>query len=249
MFPFLSVLCAILGVLMLFLLAIVGRRVIAAEDALAAAGGARAALERRLRSSALPEERFRRLDDELRELQRRLDEQIRRFRELQRLSIRLHEAIAAKEDEAELASSPAAVRSTGTRLAAAERVALVPDPKRQVTKEPILIEVRPQAFLVHPEKTEYSLAQLAAADSPLAKFLRDAYERRDRQYLLLLVAPNGVTAYDQLRAYLRGKYAQAPAPEGTTLRSRSFDLGKEPFLEDWLLVGLSDGPEREATEP
>ena len=240
MFPFLSVLCAIIGVMMLLLLLILGTRVVAEEDASAGDVGGRAEAEPSGRRG-LSEQRYTELDDQVRRLRRRLDERRREHRRLEQLYARLSNLVAAKEDAAELADSRAG-RRTGTRLGNPEAVTLVPDSKRHIDKTPIVVEARADGFVVHPRKTEYPLRQIEQLDSPLARFVGDVVKHRDRQYLLLLVHPNGVAAYREMREYLRRQHGQSTPLESAQHRTAALDVGKEPFSGDWLLLDAQDDP-------
>lgn len=222
MFPFLSVLCAIIGVMMLLLLLILGRQVVAEDDASVAGVGSPTQAEAS-EPRGLPEDRHAQWDERIRRLRRRLDERRREHARLERLYAQLSSLVAAKEDTAALARSGAG-RRMRTRLGKPEPVTFVPDPKRDVGKTPIVVEVRADGFVVHTQKTQYPLQQIEQADSPLARFIGGVVARRDRQYLLLLVHPNGVAAYYRMREYLRSAHGQ------------STDVGKEPFSVDWLLV-------------
>lgn len=155
--------------------------------------------------------------------------------ELVKLETELIDLIVAKEDEIQLVPLAGSDRSTGARLGEKERVSVVPDPTRRVPKQPRLIEVRAEGIVVHPEKTEYPLEQLEQKNSGLAKFLVEADEARNRQYLLLLIHPNGAAAYTKLRLHLLHNYNEVVQQGGHRFRKTRIDLGVEPFSQEWLL--------------
>ena len=214
MFPFLSVLCAVIGILMLLMLMIMSTRVISADD--------------------LDEDRHAQLNAELKRLESRLAVSRSKYQETSKLHAQLTGLIAAKEELVELETAPQQGRRKGTRLGAPEKVKVVPDQQREVSKTPLLVEVTAGGFLVHPQKKECATEELHDDRSGLSTLLEQVYENRDRQYLLLLLHPNGVASYQQLRQFLKQRYRQSAGAEGD--RSGQLDVGKEPFSQDWILI-------------
>ena len=221
MFPFLSVLCAVVGILMLFMIAIISTRAIRAEDL--------------LRGVVIEKERYAILDSQIRQLEDRLIRRRREHKNLQQLHAGLVDLITAKEDLAELALAPAGDRHEGTQLGAPEEILIVPDSRRKITKKPILVEVTGEAFVVHPEKKRYALRELDRENSPLRGFINSVDRAHDRQYLLLLLHPNGVTAYKKLRRYIKDSYPMQTTAGKYRIRTSRIDLGVEPFSRNWLL--------------
>jgi hypothetical protein len=230
MFPFLSVLCAVIGILMLLLIAVMSTRVIA-TDASMWPGGTEEALE--LQTPGISEEQYEALTGEVEQLGRRLAECDARRRQLAQLRARLDGLIAGKEDLAQL--GPAGMRREGTRLGMPEAVRVVPDPTRTVSKTPILVEVDAFGYTVYPGRTKYAGDELDRGDSPLRRFLDQVDAARQRQYLVLLLHPSGVASYDRLRQFLHGQYGEDVRVGGKLQRKSRIDLGVEPFSDRWLL--------------
>jgi len=121
----------------------------------------------------------------------------------------------------------------------------VPDPTRKVSKKPIVVEVKAEGFVVHPdrpihpEKTEYPLKELDLTNSPLQGFIKRVDGARQKTYLLLLLHSNGIGSYRKLRKYLLDNHNETVKPLGVlgpgVIKSR-IDLGYEPFSREWLLL-------------
>ena len=104
-----------------------------------------------------------------------------------------------------------------------------------VTKTPIAVEINAEGFVVHPEKRQYPLEDLKDKRSPLQEFLQGVDRAREKQYLLLLIHPNGIGAYVQLNTHLVETYpSEDPREKGELSR---IDIGVEPFSQDWTLIG------------
>jgi hypothetical protein len=225
LFPFLSVLCTMIGVMMLLLLSVVGSRV------LEAAAGPPSADEVR-RQAAIGKERFEQLRGQIDQLETQLAAQRQARDELLALHSQLIDLLAAKEDQRRLKPAPDEPRRRGTRLAEKRPVRIVPDAERKVTKKPRFVEVGAAGLLAHPEKLAFAIEQLQEPGSPLLTFLEQLSLRRDTEYLLLLVHPNGAKNYQILRGHL----------DSTLGRKRHrFEIGVEPFAEEWLLADPDAG--------
>lgn len=241
MFPFLSVLCVVIGILMLFMIAIIGTRILKAEavERVAAgrlpgpdgSGGGESA------GPSVPDDQHQGLSAEIERLAGRLAAQKNECRELRGLQTQLEDLIEMKRDELDglAAVAPGGFRS-GRALGLPEKVKVVPDTTREVRKKPILVEVTAAGYVVHPEQAEYAVDQLARGDSPLRKFIQRVDAVREREYLLLLVHPNGVTSYKKLRGCLRDNYPEQVRVGVYQVTKTRIDVGVEPFSPDWRVM-------------
>ncbi len=184
LFPFLSVLCSMIGVLMLLLLAAAGSKALYAPRAVP--GEERPAAEA--------------AELEWQQVQLALEVEGARQR-MQRALAALaaaRDALAAAQDAAALAEPPAAPCVS----VAGSKVRIVPDPSFAVNKEPILVEVGAAGLVFHPSGDFFAIDQMQDAGSPLAARLMELAAQSERHYLLLLVRPHGAATYDALRRRL-----------------------------------------------
>lgn len=231
MFPFLSVLCAVIGILMLLLIAVMSTRVIALDASL---WPEESSTGSETRSAGMSEEQYEALSAEVERLADRLAECNKRRREAERIRSQIEDLIAAKEDLQALGS--ATVRQEGTRLGV-EAVRVIPDPNRKIRKEPILMEVRGTGLVVHPDQQKFAVDELERGDSPLRRFLAEIDAARQQKYLVLLLHPGGVLAYKRLRGFLEEHYGEEVSVGQSQERKSRIDLGVEPFSDSWLLEG------------
>ena len=244
MFPFLSVLCVVIGILMLFMIVVISTRVIGAEESIVVQppdpkppGPDEG--EDDDDGPGVPEDQYQALNDEIQRLTEDLAHQQKQYRELQELREQLETLIALKRDEIELGI---VVDREPRGLGLPEKVKVVPDANHKVVKKPILVEVKAEGFVVHPEKTEYAAEELQRKDSPLQQFIRDVDQTRRKRYLLLLIHPNGVASYESLRKYLLENHNETvkqdivPGLVWREITKSRIDLGYEPFSRDWLLI-------------
>jgi hypothetical protein len=112
---------------------------------------------------------------------------------------------------------------------------MFPDSSFRVTKRPRFIEVRADTYVFHHDSstTSHRAEELNDEKSPLEKFLADASARRAREYLLLLVHPNGADEFVKLRDRIG---VLARTGRGASGSSDSLDIGWEPFAPAWLLL-------------
>jgi hypothetical protein len=112
---------------------------------------------------------------------------------------------------------------------------MIPDSTFEVTKRPRFIEVRADTYIVHHDNstTVHRADELKDEKSLLAKFLAEASNRRAKEYLLLLVYPNGADEFHQLRERIVALSQAGPAPGRP---EESLDFGWEPFDPAWLLL-------------
>lgn len=198
LFPFLSVLCSMIGVLMLFLVLILSSRIIATTAAAAGAGGAPSA----------PETELAQLQEELRLRRREHERLLASVRELEEL-IALQELQAAP---AEPGGEP-------------RRVRIVPDPAGAGTRKTArFLELTADLVRVHPGPVDHPAADLEDNASALWAWLREAHERRRREYLVVLLHPDGFEHFERLQRLL------------SLEEFKGLDWGYEPFSADWVLV-------------
>jgi len=242
MFPFLSVLCAVIGILMLFMIVVITTRVIGAEESAWWAGGD--APQQQPDEPGIQKQRYVALENEILELTNRLVRRQRHYRELSTSYEQLRDRIAAMEDRLNLGSTFAGGRRCRP-IGVPEEVLIVPDEDQKDPKTPIFVEVQSDGFIVHPEKTRYELAELEKVKSPLRKYIAGVDRRRSTHYLLMLLHPNGVEAHRKLRKYLLKNHNETITQkreiipgftEPVQITKSRIDLGVEPFSRDWLLI-------------
>jgi hypothetical protein len=121
-----------------------------------------------------------------------------------------------------LSATNPVVRLTRAETAAANR------PARDVTKQPVFVECHEDRLVIHPRGQEVSLEQMAAASSPFIQLMDRLAARREREYVIFAVYPDGISCFQSGR-----KLAER----------QGIDLGFEPMLEGWQLRldGQKDG--------
>lgn len=219
LFPFLSVLCAMIGVMMLFLILVISSRVIEAEER---QGQASEGEPSQGESSPDPlseadlarlEEEWRALDHDRQQLEADRDE-------LLRLRDELRDQEAIREDPL----PPVGEARVGRRFGERERRLFVPDAAFGAARRPRFVEVSAEGLLAHPHKKRYAFTDLTRGGKPLDDLLGPLARGEVKEYLLLLVHPNGADTYHALREHLRKEYADG------------VPVGVEPFAAEWLLV-------------
>lgn len=247
MFPFLSVLCVVIGILMLFMIVIIGTRVIGAEAEelvvyrMPRDFGLDDASEDQ--APGIPEEQHRALSDTIRRLTTHLIHQQKLYGVLRQQHAQLEDLIEIKRDElAQIEGFDPAAPVVHGPIGEQEKVKVVPDRRRKVLKKAILVEVTAEGYVVHPEETKYATEELDQNDSPLQRFIKNVDGRRDKQYLLLLLHPSGVKAYEKLDEYLKKTYKKTvkfdiiPGLVWKEVEVSRIDLGVEPFSPYWRLI-------------
>jgi hypothetical protein len=246
MFPFLSVLCVVIGILMLLMIVVISTRVIGSEAVQSAAVSARSdRYDRERQGPSIPDDRHQALSDEIQRLAEDLIRHQEQYRELRRLHAQLETLIEIKRDElSRIAGGGPSGSRTGRALGLPEKVKVVPDTKRKVLKRPLLVEVKAEGYVVHADETwdahpatrEYAVEELRQENSPLRKLIERVDGVCEKRYLLLLLHPNGVASYKKLRGYLDANFrGKRTVGKGFIVRSR-IDIGVEPFSPDWLLM-------------
>lgn len=244
LFPFLSVLCGLIAVLILMIINTLqsGR-----ADASSIRGellkkpaeaGPSAKEEREL------ERRKAQLRTELQTKQARAAELEERIRQYQ-LTLELRK----RQDLVPAAGSTTVGEPIGAPVPKRYRMMPLQEGQADVPKSPILVEVTASQYLVHAEaggpRTPYNAIPLDPAtkeprpDRAVVAFLDSVNQNRRSKYLLLLVHEDGVAACDALRAYCRANFPVVGTERADQLSSPLdlFDLGVEPFSNDWVMLG------------
>jgi hypothetical protein len=223
LFPFLSVLCALIGVMVLFLLVNATTRVQKAmADAEHAAREIPLPPREISKEEGLSDEEFQRVRKQLDEL---TDQLTRRQQELVELKQLEHElASLISEKEAELQRDPSEEELvTGVNLEPKADVKMRLAEDRRVNKRPNFIEITADEYVIHPGPQRFRLDEIAKVDSPFRKVLAGIDKRRRTDYILMLVHPAGTQGFDKLYPYLQSNHT-------------SLEIGYEPFSSGWLLM-------------
>lgn len=242
LFPFLSVLCGLIAVLVLHIFVVLssGRAEARGRDG---AGGPRAS--RAIR----PEEAEalkRRLTEEIVALQAqllRLQEEIAQLRAI--LELRRRQDLVAAAGRSTVGEPIGAPAPMGVRFLKA-----APD-RGDLTKLPVQVVVTAERYAVRPPPPgrPSDFPALASdrpedADPGLLRFLDEIQERRRDQYLFLLVDAGGIEAFQRLRQLCKDRYdtRDEDYPPGRR-PDEYFDFGYEPFSARWQLsTTAADGP-------
>lgn len=236
MFPFLSVLCTVIGVMVLFIVLIMSTRVISADKRFRpkkdspdrASPGLPDAL-----AEGIDERTFRSLEQELEGLARRLEQ-----REAQRDV--LDKKLAGLEDLLEFKKTEMFVqvsrKAPPRELAEPEPVAMVPDEGYEVPLHPVFVEVDLEGYTVHPEGTKYPAivekksegkeSQFDAVPE-LAAYLKSVDRKKRKDYLVFLIHPNGIEPFQNIRVYLLRNH-------------KDVRMGWEPFSRSWIVARPED---------
>lgn len=247
-FPFLSVLCCMIGVLMLYIVAILSTRVIEAEDV------ARDSSQRARKTDGqegtdedqVDEETYAQLAKNIEDLERTVQDRRRARFELQAKVEQLQALIEGKQDE--LASQKLLAKRDPIKLDEPDPVRPVPDKNFSVAKEPIFIEIRADGYFVATEGHLFPTVEKRGngdqekyvASAELQGFIKEADAQRDRRYLLLLVHPNGIKTYYGFRRWLTQDFGEQKSRivgvfKYTWVEPR-LNLGVEPFSRDWQII-------------
>jgi len=243
MFPFLSVLCSIIGVLMLFLLLIIATRVVATEQppvvALIPPPPPPPPPPVKIQAG-LNEQEYDRLKRRIAELNGVLAERQQELADFRSTVIQAEDMIASKEDEV-LRPKAGTGKVIGVELASAIPVDVVlqTSPGAKITKKPLFIEVKAEGYIAHDGRTPsgrfFRASELESKTSPFAGFLADMDRRTAKEYLVLLLHPNGIPALEAMKKYLRETFPHRDPRLKAEGYSR-IDTGVEPFSPGWLLI-------------
>jgi hypothetical protein len=91
---------------------------------------------------------------------------------------------------------------------------------RIVAKIPRYVEVRGDGVLLHPSGTLVTADELETARSPLRLLLAEVAKRRDREYVIVALRPDGYKLFTKVREMIEG---------------RGLDIGYEPIDAGWRL--------------
>ncbi|MGB5595518.1 MAG: hypothetical protein WBM62_15990 [Crocosphaera sp.] len=87
-------------------------------------------------------------------------------------------------------------------------------------KIPKYIECREDGVLLHPSQVFVSKSQLNNYRSPLNKLIRDVQRNKDKQYLIVVLRPQGIDVFQEVR---------------DMVEKQGIDIGYEPIDQDWKL--------------
>ena len=257
LFPFLSVLCCMIGVFMLFLVVILCARVIEADDE---GQAKRQKMIRKIQQDrddatgtseagdrdSIDAETYLALDQRLSELTGQLASRHAARDELAQRLDALQATLDAKRDE--LALGQLVPNQHPIALDKPDPVRPVPDARFRVAKKPVFVEVKAEGYLVQPEKKLYppltkktvGKTDHYTASREFKQFLEGIDKDRQQRYLLILTHPNGIEGYLALRSYLEQDFNEkVQFQRGLItyeLTKSRIDLGVEPFSQDWQFI-------------
>ena len=235
LFPFLSVLCSVIGVMMLMMMFVMSTRVIEAtptEPPPPPPG--QKGIE-----DGVDQQTYDGLDQEIGRLETELNERLQQRDALLQQYQRLLAVLDEKRTQLDVPDLSR--RRKPIELDRGIPVEVEEDPEHAVDKQPTFVEVRAEGYLVHPSKESFpaitlgdsSSGVLFEADPALARFLRAFSKRSGNEYLVLLIHPNGTEAFSNLRRYIRSKnYLENPE----AARGGEIELGWEPFSREWEVI-------------
>lgn len=241
LFPFLSVLCSIIGVLMLFLVTILATRVIQASPQPSAATSEDAEPAAIDVNDGIPEEEWTRLNSQIDDVSAELTATLSQGQQLAALRNQLKAAIEDKEDESLI---PAQGEGSPIALDVAESVEIIPDSSVKTTKTPVFVEVSADGYLFYLSgrepvhfppvlNTDSIEKPVPNATSQLESQLAALIRETESIYLVFLLHPDGVKALESIRSLLEGKLGDVKTwTEGPWIfrqRVSRIDLGVEPF--------------------
>lgn len=67
------------------------------------------------------------------------------------------------------------------------------------SKSPLYIECREDGFILHPQKEFAPRADLYDEKSPLRKAIANLKQNKDKQYLIVILRPDGLEMFDKVR--------------------------------------------------
>jgi hypothetical protein len=237
MFPFLSVLCAVIGVLVLFIVLVLSTRVVQQDELVRKVEehqrkrvpGERDAVEQGIDNASYQE------------LQTQLQRSREELRQRQVERGRLQRKLAALEDLLAFKMTQQLVPSKierGNELCKPEKVLVVetegmlPSDNYQVKLRPILVECAFDGYTTYPSREKFPVihrvgelvSDVKFEIAPkLKRFLANADKRKKREYLVFLVRPNGVEAFENFRIYMMVEH-------------KDVRVGWEPFSQEWIVI-------------
>lgn len=82
------------------------------------------------------------------------------------------------------------------------------------TKVPLYIECRQDGFILHPNKEFAPRADIYDKKSPLSKMIASLKANKDKQYLIVILRPDGIEMFNKLRGIVQ---------------EQGIDIGYEPL--------------------
>jgi hypothetical protein len=254
MFPFLSVLCGLIGVLVLFLVNVLTTRVMEAQDPGPPPPPPVKQHGTVDGEEGLDSEQYEQLQRQIDDLGNLLAVRVQERADVGRRLLELEASLAEVGDQFSL--KPATVRPTPVNLDEPEAVNFVPDTRgREVKQRPVYVEINSDGYLVRPGKKIFPVIEMRKSGAQekyhavpeLQKILKSVDDRRDTQYLLVLVHPNGTGAYKPLRRYLLQEFPkETKIPQGNgqilVITTTRIGIGVEPFSRDWEFIAESGKP-------
>ena len=231
--PFQGVLCAVIGILMLLLVAALTTR---AVGTLEAGRDGEGGTSGRGETGGIEDAQYAALEEQIRKLNAEFSHRSNELAELRSAAMRLEELIQVRKDAEQLGLTDPEDVYPGLVLRQPTEVQAVPAPGRADKRKPIPLEVTDRGCVIHVRPRAIVVDDPLRNEPVLRSFLEGVLRNRDQQYLLLLVRPNGVETYRRLRTYLEDRFGSDVLAQGQRVRKIKFDLGVEPFDHDWLLV-------------
>jgi biopolymer transport protein ExbD len=87
-------------------------------------------------------------------------------------------------------------------------------------KIPRYIECKKEGIIIYPNKKFVSTNDLEASNSALKQLLNELKKRRDREYLIVALRPDGIEVFKKVR---------------NLIEQQGIDIGYEPIEQDWKL--------------
>lgn len=94
------------------------------------------------------------------------------------------------------------------------------DGGRNLTLQPRYVEVRGDGVMLHPGLEFVPAGEIGRRASALGRLLREVQARRDAEYVIVAVRPDGFELFEQVRDQVEG---------------RGIQIGYEPVDADWKL--------------
>lgn len=88
------------------------------------------------------------------------------------------------------------------------------------TKTPRYIECRADGVVIYPSEAFVGISELASSSSAFQVLLEEVRRRREQEYLIVAVRPQGIEVFEEVRSLIR---------------DRGIDIGYEPIDEGWKL--------------
>ncbi|EAZ90996.1 hypothetical protein [Crocosphaera chwakensis] len=87
-------------------------------------------------------------------------------------------------------------------------------------KIPKYIECRQDGVLLHPSQVFVPKSEIDNRRSPLNQLIQEVQKNKDKQYLIVVLRPQGIDVFQQVR---------------DIVEERGIDIGYEPIDQDWKL--------------